>query len=78
MCVRCHAKCQLGMVDCNWLGSHLRLAKALFQLSDPDPRYANVTGNPVDNLWADLDFGTLTYMYYTHCTTVLSRSPTSD
>ena len=39
------------------------LAKALFQLSDPDPAYSNVTGKPVDNLWADLDFGTLTYMY---------------
>jgi hypothetical protein len=39
------------------------LAKGLFQLSDPDPRYANVTGLPVDNLWADLDFGTLTWMY---------------
>ena len=36
------------------------LAKALFQLSDPDPRYSNVTGLPVDNLWADLDFGSLT------------------
>ena len=39
------------------------LAKALFQTGDPDPRYANVSGLPVDNLWADLDFGTLTYMY---------------
>ena len=38
------------------------LAKALFQLSDPDPAYKNVTGQPVDNLWADLDFGTLTYV----------------
>jgi hypothetical protein len=37
------------------------LSKALFQLSDPDPAYANVSGRPVDNLWADLDFGTLTY-----------------
>lgn len=39
------------------------LAKALFQLSDPDPAYKNVTGLPVDNLYADFDFGTLTYMY---------------
>jgi hypothetical protein len=39
------------------------LAKALFQLSDYDPRYANISGRPVDNLWADLDFGSLTYMY---------------
>jgi hypothetical protein len=39
------------------------LSKALFQLSDYDPHYANVSGLPVDNLWADLDFGTLTYMY---------------
>jgi hypothetical protein len=39
------------------------LSKALFQLSDYDPRCANVSGLPVDNLWAGLGFGTLTYMY---------------
>ena len=37
--------------------------QALFQSGDPDPRYANVSGRPVDNLWADLDFGALTYYY---------------
>ena len=41
------------------------LSKALFQLTDTDPSYANVSGLPVDNLYADLDFGTLTYFYDT-------------
>lgn len=46
-----------------WTSTPLGLAKALFQGGDPDPRYANVSGRPVDNLWADLDFGALTYYY---------------
>lgn len=46
-----------------WTSTPVGLAKALFQNGDPDPTYANVTGLPVDNLWADLDFGCLTYMY---------------
>ena len=40
----------------------LALAKALFQQHDYDPKYMYIGGGPVDNLWADLDFGTLTYM----------------
>ena len=40
----------------------LALSKALFQQHDYDPKYMNIGGDPVDNLWADLDFATLTYM----------------
>ena len=31
--------------------------------NDSDPRYANVSGWPADNLYASLDFGCLTFMY---------------
>jgi hypothetical protein len=51
-----------GRESWGWAYTPVGLSKALFQLSDPDPNYANVTGLPVDNLWADLDFGSLTYM----------------
>lgn len=52
-----------GRLSWGWTSTPIGLAKALFQASDPDPRYAHVGGQPVDNLWADLDFGSLTYMY---------------
>eukprot|EP00966_Prymnesium_polylepis_P156586 3617968-Prymnesium_polylepis.1 len=42
------------------------LAKGLLpkgKPSDIDPRYANVSGWPVPNLYAALDFGCLTFMY---------------
>ena len=49
----------------NWaLYSPVGLAKhALGPPSDPVPKYNNVSGLPVDNLFAALDFGALTYDY---------------
>jgi hypothetical protein len=47
----------------------IALAKGLLtpgQPSDVDPKYANVTGWPVSNLFASLDFGALVFMYDHH------------